>query len=157
MKKFAIFMMLIITTLCCVFAFSACEDNDVSELVMDKRYIREDDAKKESQQQSSYVFHSDGTGEYTFHYDGYNDYDHEHYKITFKYTYADGDKSAVVCFYDSAEALEGNYDGGYGLGYLTKWSRVLLVSKNVLVLGGTEVWINEDYLKTIPNFGKQPA
>ena len=153
-------MMLIVTALCCVFALSACEDKDVSALAMDKRYISEDDVKKEYNQQLSYVFHSNGTGEYTRHYDYISIFEdgssHLHYKIHFKYTYVDSDKSAVVCFYDSIERL----DGDDGTMNPTNWSMLLTVSKNVLATAGSYgygFWINEDYLKKIPNFGAQTA
>ena len=164
MKKLAIFMMLIIIAICCMFAFSACEEDDnVSVLAIDKRYILANDVKKEVNKQDSYVFHFDGTGEYTLHYD-YILWDeandekntHNHYKIHFKYTYVDGDKSAVVCFYDNIERLEGDN----GKANPTDWSALLTVSKNVLATAGSYgyvFWINEDYLKAIPNFGKQTA
>lgn len=144
MKKIAVFLMLVVVTLCCAFAFTAC-GND-GKLAMDKRYIYEDDAKADSAEQRSYIFHSKGTGEFTYHYDSGSM--HEHYVIHFKYTYADSDKSAVVCFYDSITRLDGD-DGSYTL---TNWSRLVTISKNVLVTGASTYWINEDYLKTIPNF-----
>lgn len=162
MKKIAVFTMAIIVALICSFAFTACIGTnaaapaDVAKLVMNKRYIRDEDVGKDADKRSSYVFHANGTGEYTEHYDngdtvwGY----HQHYVIHFKYTYVDGDKSSVACFYDSIERLEGD-DGGYETD--TTWSCLVTVSKNVLTTVGLgyTFWINEDYLKTIPHFGEQ--
>ena len=144
MKKIAVFTMLIVITLCCAFAFTACGKDELT-LVMDKRYIFENDAKKDADKQASFIFHSNGTGEYTIHDDYYDI--HEHYVIHFKYTYADSDKSAVVCFYDSITRLDGDDGSSH-----TKWSRLVTISKNVLVTSASDYWINEDYLKTIPNF-----
>ncbi|MCH5147375.1 MAG: hypothetical protein J1F61_05175 [Clostridiales bacterium] len=144
MKKIAVFLMLVVVTLCCAFAFTACGSD--GKLAMDKRYIFSSEVKKDAAEQSSFVFHSNGTGEYTLH----DDYSHAHYVIHFKYTYADSDKSAVVCFYDSITTLDGD-DGSYTS---TNWSRLVTISKNVLVTGASTFWINEDYLKTIPNYSK---
>lgn len=150
MKKIVAFTMVIIVVLICAFTFAACGEADsVTTLVMNKRYINEVHVSRDVKNQSSYVFHSDGTGEYTYHYDYSST--HEHYIIHFKYTYVDSENSAVVCFYDSMERL----DGDDGKGGSTGWSNLITVSKNVLATVGPSdyvFWINEDYLKTIPNF-----
>lgn len=145
MRKLAVFAILLVTTLCCAFAFTACGSD--AKLVMNKRYIYYVEVKKDVAEQSSYVFHSNGTGEYTNHTDD-NYGSHKHYVIHFKYTYVDKEKSAVVCFYDSLERLEGD-DGKYTS---TTWSSLVTISKNVLATGSSTLWINEDYLKTIPNY-----
>lgn len=176
MKKQAILTILIFITLCCLFAFTSCERNgEVSVaadqnkesqaqevLVMDKRYISESHVRSSAEKQIYYVFHSDGAGEYIYHYDydyisdydkKYDEHIHRHYAIHFKYTYVDRDKSAVVCFYDSIERFEGD-DGSYKS---TSWSELITVSENVLSTIGSNdyvFWINEDYLKTIPNYRK---
>lgn len=153
MKKLAIFTTLIVTALCCVFAFTACENDDTTGLVTDKHYIKSSDVRKDADEQVFYVFHSDGTGEYTYHYDYESSLypEHNHYVISFKYTYVDSDKSAVVCFYDGIERLDGD-DGSYTF---TSWTELVTVSKNVLTTVGNYgyiFWINEDYLNTIPNY-----
>lgn len=150
MKKFAVIITFIIAVLCCAFAFSACGGNE-AKLAMNKRYIIKSDVRNDENKQVSLVFHSNGTGEYTYHFDYTST--HNHYIIHFKYTFVEEDKSAVVCFYDSLERLDGD-DGKYNS---TSWSELVNVSKNVLATVGTYgyvFWINEDYLKTIPNFGK---
>lgn len=143
MKKLAVFTILIVITLSCAFAFTACGSD--AKLAMEKRYIHEADVGESNQR--SYLFHSNGTGEYTFHYDSATT--HSHYIIHFKYTYVDNDKSAVVCFYDSVEILQGNSSNPG-----KTWSNLVTVSKNVLttVGSGYVFWINEDYLDEIPNF-----
>lgn len=156
MKKIATFVMMVFVALICTFTFSACSGTDasassgVAKLAMNKRYIRSGYVNENIENQDFYVFYANGTGEYTYHYE--STYSHSHYKIYFKYTYVDSDKSAVACFYDSIERLDG--DGG---GYVsTKWYELVTVSKNVLTTVGTSYvfWINEDYLKMIPHFGE---
>lgn len=152
MKKILAITMLLVVTLCCAFAFTACGSD--AKLAMNKLYIRSSDVRLDADEQETYIFHSNGTGELTYHYD----YDssssakHQHYTIHFKYTYVDKDKSAVMCFYDSLERLEGD-DESYNS---TAWSSLVTVSKNVLMTISTTVgyiyWINEDYLEEIPNF-----
>lgn len=167
MKKLAVFTMMLIVAFCCAFGLTACGEKantvgDDAALVINKRYIREYDAnnKEKSEQESEqfyYVFYLNGTGELVRHYDYNSSYgdeysDHFHYSVHFKYTYVDSDKSAVVCFYDSFERLEGD-DGKASVS--SDWSRLITVSKNLLATtgsGGYLFWINEDYLKTIPNF-----
>lgn len=152
MKKFSIFLMLVVATLYCAFAFSACSND--SKLAMNKLYIRSSDVRLDADEQETYIFHSNGTGEYTYHrdYDSSNSSIHQHYTIHFKYTYVDKDKSAVMCFYDSIERLEGD-DGSYTTTY---WHSLVTISKNVLMTISTTVgytyWINEDYLDDIPNY-----
>ncbi len=150
MKKIATVVIMIIAALICSFSFVACSNTDVS-LAMDKRYIYDGAVNKDAEKQIFYVFHRDSTGEYTYHYDG--TYEHYHYIIHFKYTYVDGEKSAVVCLYDSLERL----DGDDGSSISTRWSELVSASKNVLATVGSKgyiFWINEDYLKELPNFGK---
>lgn len=131
-----------------VCAFSACGD-DIDELQMNTKYISTYDVGEEANKQSYFIFNSDGTGEYRYYLPSYNDY-----TVHFKYTYTDKDKSSAVCFYDSVE---------YGAGHLSSttiesnWSYVLTVSKNVVCRVssyGYSIYVNENYLKTIPNFDK---
>ena len=157
--------MMIIIALVCTFTFVACsnadatDDSDVATLVMNKRYINKNYVSKDTEKQIFYVFHANGTGEYTYHYDhdyvdaSFESHTHNHYIIRFNYTYVDDDKSAVVCFYDSIERLDGD-DGTYKA---TTWTQLVTVSKNVLVTVETSYifWINEDYLKTLPHFGEK--
>ena len=167
MKKVAVFILVAVVTLCSLFAFTACvkigetkgEGATAEEsLVMNKRYISEEDVRKAENKQRYYLFSPDGTGKYVYHFDyisSISDYynTHEHYVIYFKYTFADSEKSAVVCFYDRLERIDGD-DGSYN--DATSWSTLVNVSKNVLTTIGSSYyfWINEDYLETIPNFNK---
>lgn len=153
MKKILAITMLLVVTLCCAFAFTACGSD--AKLAMNKLYIRSSNVRLDADKQETYIFHSDGTGEYTYHYDrtttsGTYD-EHNHYIIHFKYTYVDKDKSAVMCFYDSIERLEGDDGSSH-----TAWSKLVTISKNVLMTisttTGYDYWINEDYLDEIPNY-----
>lgn len=152
-RKICVLFFLVICTVLSVSTLSACESN-IGALQTDKKYIAEGDTKDPENEQRYYIFYSDGTGKY-IEYDvdsntAFSYYDTD-YTITFKYTYADDDKTAVVCFYDSV--TYGSKQGGeYRVP--TTWSVLLTVSKNVLCTTGGSFYINEDYLETIPNFGK---
>ncbi|MDE7439382.1 MAG: hypothetical protein K2N23_02625 [Clostridia bacterium] len=157
MKKRIVLVLLTAVIACfALFGLSACDSN-VGQLQMDKKYFDSDYLDFTNGSEEYYIFHSDGTGEYRY-YSPYYSYDNSlhsssvDYTINFKYTYADEDKSAVVCFYDSVEY--GSENGSAIVS--TGWSGLLTVSKNVLCWGSSIIgfYINEDYLETIPNFAK---
>ena len=139
------------------FAFAGCGAEFVgnTDLQMNKKYIYTKSVNRINDKQSYYVFYSNGTGkyrEYSQTADG--DVLNLDYTVTFKYTFADTDKSAVVCFFDSVEY--GKANGSYEV--YTTWTRLVTVSGNVLCWAGTygySFYINEDYLNsTLTNFGK---
>ncbi len=142
-KKLIIFVSLIICSLALLLALPAC-DNTAGSLQYDKKYIAEGHANNDKERY--YLFHSDGTGIYKYFSSGYT-YAYD-YTVSFKYTYADEDKTAVVCLFDSVEY--GSKDTEKSVS--TDWSELLTVSKNVLCTTNGYFYINEDYLKEIPNF-----
>lgn len=148
-KKLVIFVSLIICSLALLLALSACDSpsNDGSDLQFDKKYIAKEHANKDTE--GYYLFHSDGTGIYKY-YDEEYDYTVD-YTVSFKYTYADNDKTAVVCLFDSVKyGSKHSASSLFNVG--THWTSLLTVSKNVICTTGGNVYINEDYLKEIPNF-----
>lgn len=152
-KKLVGFILLIVTVCCAVFSLSACGVNsgNVAGLEMDKKYIYYDSVNEDKNEyESYYIFYANGTGKrrcFKIVTSSVDDY-----TINFKYTFVDKDKSAVVCFYDSVD-----YGDKHNTSYKpsSDWSVLLTVSKNVLCSAGIygySFYINENYLKTIPNF-----
>lgn len=155
-KKLVIFVSLIVCSLALLLALPACDNpsngtsNGDCDLQYDKKYIYLTNVNNDKD--CYYLFLADGTGFYRY-YHKYEDslfektyiYD---YTVNFKYTYADNDKSAVVCLFDSVEY--GSTDNTKEV--KTNWSILLTVSKNVLCTTSGSFYINEDYLKEIPNF-----
>lgn len=139
------------------FAFAGCGAEFVgnTDLQMNKKYIPTEDVNTSKDKQNYYVFYSNGTGKYRVYTqiaDG-DVYDND-YTVTFKYTFADTDKSAVVCFFDSVEYGQAHKSSKV----TTTWTRLVTVSGNVLCYTytyGYLFYINEDYLNsTLTNFGK---
>ena len=182
-KIFAmLFVLVLIAT--SITALAACDktgrSKNIGALQMEKKYLAEKTVNSNLTEedilaqpgeyltyQSYYVFHADGTGEYVCNEIDYRDYNiHAKYTLHFKYTFVDEEKSAVACFYDRLDnqsiILKGYKDetDNEGIPYdydLTDWSRLVTVSKNVLCVTGTgyTFYVNEDYVKQIPNFNKQ--
>ena len=149
-KKIILALVAAVVAVFACFAFAACSGD--GDLQMNARYIIEDDINEKDYQQTYFEFFSDGTGVYRYYYKGTSTlYD---YELTFKYTYADNDKSAVVCFYDSVVYGKDNITAKVS----TEWMRLLTVSKNVLCYvstSGYTYYINQNYLNsTLQNFGK---
>ena len=154
-KKLIAFLCALIACLGMLFAFTACDNglpSTTESLTFGKKYIYDAHVSREAEKQRYYIFNSNGTGQ--FHY-YYADEDQiEHYTIDFKYTFADNEKSAVICFYDSVTyASDHTEEKSEG----TFWDTFLGISKNVLTYTGTygfSYYICEDYLPEIPNYGK---
>lgn len=164
-KKLCLILTLVIFTALAVIPFAACtgdngnsgSGNSEYALQTDKKYIRDDDTNKTAYEQNYVLFRADGTGERRCYYiyNGEEDSKYnEDYTIKFKYTYVDSDKSAVVCLFDSVEYGKKHPAGGDKVS--SDWTALYTVSKNVCAAGGSgyTFFINEDYLKQLPNFGK---
>ena len=145
-KKLMIFVSLIICSLALLLALPACDStsSDGSDLQLDKKYIAQGQANTTSE--CYYLFYSNGTGIFRANYQTSYGLTSD-YTITFKYTYADNDKTAVACFFDSVELGRKNV-----VTVSSNWSSLFTVSKNVLFTSAGGIFINEDYLKEIPNF-----
>lgn len=128
-------------------------------LQMNTKYIHEADVNKKGNEQRYVLFRANGTGEQKVFFisdvaETYN----EDYTIQFKYTYVNSDKSAVACLFDSVEYGDKHSDNQK---VSTDWTAFYKVSKNILINDGsnrgvsyTIFLINENYLKSLPNFGK---
>lgn len=152
MKKVLSMLLVIMTSLFAICSFSACSDDDASQsqfqLQMGKKYIMSSHITISEYEQEYYVFYPDETGEYRYYY-SYSDGVISDYKVKFKYTYTDAEKSSIACFYDSVTYGDEHNYGEVG----SNWTRLLMVSKDV-VCGtySSSYYINEDYLNTIPNY-----
>ena len=151
-KRLGLILLTVVVACFALFGLSACDSN-VEQLQTNKKYIYSSDVGEDADKQAYYIFNSDGTGKYRYYF--YFDIDsifNEDYTVKFRYTYVDNDKSAVVCLFDSV--TYGSDNGTYRVS--TTWTKLLSVSKNVLCIAGTGgygFYINQDYLKTVPNFG----
>ena len=181
MKK-KIFAMLFVLVLIAtsITALAACDktggSKNIGALQMEKKYLAEktvnsglteEDILARPEEyltyQSYFIFHSNGTGEYVCNKVSYELGGYEvnaKYTIRFKYVYADDDKSAVACFYDGLDnrsIILSNNKKGETYNYdFADWSSLITVSKYVLCVTGAgySFFINEDYVKQIPNFNK---
>lgn len=125
------------------------EDNSSKiELSYGKKYIYTNSISAETGKQSYFMFKNDGTGvnyNYSIYVLNSRYFD---YLINFKYLIIE---DTVICFYDS---MEYGADHTEGTVYSATWTAVLGFSKDVLLRSNNDMFICEDYLKNIPNFGK---
>ena len=165
-KLFAIIFVLILTV-SGVTALAACDNaggKAISALQTEKKYLAESTVNSGLTEEdilaqpgeyltyhSYYVFHADGTGEYVCNKIDYRDYN-IHAKYTLHYDRLDNQSIILKGYKDETdnEGIPYDYD-------FTDWSRLVTVSKNVLCVMGTgyTFYVNEDYVKQIPNFNKQ--
>lgn len=172
MKKFFALMLLAVT--CCVAALSlfvGCSDEEHATDSPDslqfnvKYYYYEDIHNNQNGSATYYIFYSNGTcmrysqSGHTSYLDGY--VKEVEYKTYYKYTYLDEQKTGVMCFFDSIKTTYYNSDGSiYHIdtepsSAEQKEYSVLSVSKNILMSSGlysSSYYINENYIKEIPNF-----
>lgn len=169
-KKILSFVIVLMLIALSLVTLIACKDNSI-EVVYGKKYILSDDVNEEADKQRYYVIKDDGTMIYRY-YKIYNEKTDEtqiiDYILQYRYTFVDSDKSSIVCFYDSLidSSVYIDKDGktfplkDYYIGYNylpdKDASELIIVSKNVLCIAGTgyTFYINEDYVKNIPNFNK---
>ncbi|MDE7107843.1 MAG: hypothetical protein K2O39_05910 [Clostridiales bacterium] len=175
MKKFFALMLLAVT--CCAASLSllvGCSDEEHAtdspdSLQFNVKYCYYKSIHdNENDEFAYYIFYSNGTcmrysqSGHTSYLDGYvKEYD---WKTYYKYTYIDEQKTGVMCFFDSIKYTYYNDDGSIdhvmterdmSTDLMYKEYRVLSVSKNVLMSSGTysnSYYINENYIKEIPNF-----
>ncbi len=151
MKKRNIFLILLVCLSCCVFFFSGCSKKP--RLDFGVKYYSEYDISegKDEYKTAYYRFNKNGTGEYRYYY-AYKD-EIEDYTIIFKYTVVDKEGEAVACFYDNIKyGAEHNVEWDY-TNDPQKWSSLLTVSDDILMTKGGGIFISENYLEEIPNFG----
>ncbi|MDE5561946.1 MAG: hypothetical protein K2J01_00070 [Clostridiales bacterium] len=122
------------------------------------KYIPQDDVRKPAAQQSYLVFAENGTAKYhvcyVLDYSGTNNV--YSYTLNLKYVFSDAHKTRVTCFYDSVEFDAADMQM---INIPTDEVITLDVSENVLLglgqYGYRNVYISENYLPQIPNFGSK--
>ena len=114
-------------------------------LTLNKKYIFSGTVVKNFEERY-YVFKDNGKGEY-FYY-RLNGDSIAKYTVNFKYLLID---DTVVCFFDSLDVDSTNNTEHY---VTTTWNTTLGFSKDILMSTGGYIYICEDYLPNIPNFGK---
>ena len=163
MKKF---LTKLILSVACVTALATClvgcgENNggtagDTPSLRYNSKYYTETSGPEE--ERGYYTFSANGTGKYYnyYHYESsYSGDITENYTVSFKYTYTNADKTRIACFYDGVTYTDKDNQKDVS----SSWTHVLEVSENVLLSQGQYGYyiaaINEEYLKQLPNFGKE--
>jgi hypothetical protein len=147
--KRAVCVFLVIIGLFSIITLSGCStdrdaNNDSSDsgqtLTLNKKYIIYTDIPMIEDNYTYYIFNSDDSGEYCYAYTA----DLNKYLVNFKYLIIE---DTVVCFFDSTNGFKSS-----------DWNSTLGFSKDVLmsITGGITgtIYICEDYLPNIPNFGK---
>ena len=134
----------------CECGTNKCECNPTQELTYDKKYIHREEISLPGNEQEYFIFHENKTGEYHtgFYYNGYSGV--LNYVVNFKYLTIE---DTVVCFYDSVEYAA---DHTLSKDVSTTWRRIFGLSKDILigVDAYTTIYVCEDYLSEIPNYGK---
>lgn len=146
-----------VVTVLLVCTLSACGKketpvDDIGVLQMDTKYILDSQINNDNDSLLYFIFHDDGTGEYRC-YEKVSDSTCRDYTLIFKYTFVSGDKSAIVCFYDSVKYNQENHNSGV---VYKEWRTILNVSKNVLMrttTSGFNFYVNENYAaENLPNY-----
>ncbi len=148
MKK----LLITLTSLCLLGGIAmacGCENNTGSATpTYGKKYLYAG-CVTDKNQYDYYIFNKDGTGIYAdYEYFTTNQNGFYGYIINFDYKISG---NRVVCTYNSVAK---NYDYSYTL---NSWYKAFEISEDFLFLDeqyGTYVYICEDYLESIPEFGK---
>lgn len=138
-----------------VFASVGCysKDNSAKKLSYGKKYIFTQVNKDNLDKTFNFVFNEDGTGVYTVFYQFKDDEkNNSDYKVTFKFLIIEDN---IVCFFDSVKY--GSKHGNFKVS--TDWNIVFsFYSKDALISSGNNgnniIYVCEDYLANIPNYGK---
>lgn len=183
MKKLLAVITTAVLLIGALLAVASCGKNGEYGLVYEKKYVYanhvnqgiEEGSKAEGHKYKYYLFHKDGTLKYheestETKQTGWDDTNDEpitakyyvKYDVYYKYTFVDDDRSAVFITFDRFEDNTTDEKGTsisckevISYFYYPK-ERLITVSKNVLcyVNSGYSFYINEDYVKQIPNYNK---
>lgn len=148
MKK----LLITLTSVCLLSGIAlagGCENNaDGAKLTYDKKYIRASYVGDENEN-DYFIFKKDGTGIYAnYNYSTVTESHYKGYIVNFDYKIS-GDKAA--CTYHSVAS---NYDYSYTL---NNWNEAFEINEDFIFVNkqyGTIVYICENYLESIPEFGK---
>ena len=183
MKKLLAVIMTATLLVCALLAVASCGKDGEYGLVYEKKYVdsdcvyqkTEEGSKAEEHRYGYYLFHKDGTLKYHVEstetkQTGWDDATQSpitakyyvKYDVYYKYTFVDDDHSAVFITFDRFEDNTTDEKGTsisceevISYFYYPK-ERLITVSKNVLcyVSSSYSFYINEDYVKQIPNYNK---
>ena len=155
MKKRFVFVWVMLALLLC---FAGCgtqradfSNGDKAGLVLNKKYIHEEEISIEEEKQTYFIFISDHTGKYhTYSYYENSEFNETYsYTVTFKYYIVE---DTLHCFYESVQ-----YDDIHNADYtvITSWNYSFLPCEKFLMQTNGTYYLNEDFLKEeIPNFGR---
>lgn len=149
----AAFCIIAAVMLFCVFAGCSrtASGGEMGTLELNKKYIHESYVQDKDGNYSYYIFTSADEGEHHYYYAGIDSNSRIYsYTIHFRYKIVG---EMAHCFFDSVE---------YGVDDTEKsvssnWSSSLGADVDFLMLTNGTYYINEDYLKEIPNFGADDA
>lgn len=180
MKKLSAVIITAVLLIGALLAVASCGKNGEYGLVYEKKYVYEDCVNQRTEEGSKaeeqyYLFHNDGTLKYHVEstetkQTGWDEATdtvitakyYVKYDVYYKYTFVDDDRSAVFITFDRFEDNTTDEKGtpvsckeviSY---FYCPQERLITVSKNVLcyVNSGYSFYINEDYVKQIPNYNK---
>ena len=149
----AAFCIIAAVMLFCVFAGCSrtASGGEMGTLELNKKYIHESYVQDKDGNYSYYIFTSADEGEHHYYYAGIDSNSRIYsYTIHFRYKIVG---EMAHCFFDSVE---------YGVDDTEKtvssdWTRSLGADVDFLMQTNGTYYINEDYLKEIPNFGADDA
>lgn len=154
MKKLLI-ALFSVCLVCGIAITCACNCNNTSDkkLTYGKKYYSSVSIGNDATDSYYYLFNKDGTGTYSSCYsyavtEGTNNTQKSGYVIEFNYQIVD---DRVICTFNSEVA---SFDGRH---CSSNWYNVFEFDEDFLFIQGQygeSVYFCEDYLKTVPNFGK---
>lgn len=154
-RKFSavVFCIIAAVMLFCVFAGCSrtASGGEMGTLELNKKYIHESYVQDKDGNYSYYIFTSADEGEHHYYYAGIDSNSRIYsYTIHFRYKIVG---EMAHCFFDSVE---------YGVDDTEKsvssdWTSSLGADVDFLMQTNGTYYINEDYLKEIPNFGADDA
>ncbi len=155
MKKLTAVLLL----LTCLLALSACktaklDDDSKGKIVYGEKYIYAEDASEPEEEQTYYIFEKDYLTYHHYYY--YESYDGsvDSYSYTVTYKYEAIDEETIAFFFDSVEVHDG--DAEEIEERLKDRNSILIVSKNVLMSQGGDLYVRESYLEDeLTNFDKE--
>ena len=126
------------------FYFIGRSSYGINQIAYGKKYVCYDEVSdlRAGSSYTYYVFNSNGTL-----YKEYIGSDNvPWYRTTYRYEIMD--EGTMMAFYDDYERFDGRTTSGVD----TDATLTILFSRNVILLGGSTVYVCEDYIENIPNF-----
>lgn len=132
------------------FYFIGRSSYGINQIAYGKKYVRYDDVSGYKAYGTGVTIIINANG--TIIYESYRNYTSypsgEKYTIryTVTYKYDIMDEGTLVAYYDSLSILEGS------VSVQTDTTLTIFFSRNEILVGGTTVYVCEDYIDNIPNF-----